>query len=444
MKRKVVKAMAITLSILVVAVGVYFVIKKYTGSKGTASNNSFLIQTVRKSDITVSVKATGSAYASVIKEVAPNNSGELKNLNVKIGDTVKKGDVLFKVESEQLRQQLNNAKSNLETQKLKLESLKKQLENLNSSENANNNTNNNAQRTSAEDLQNQIDMQELQVEDAQNNLNYAQQQYNNMTVKSPINGVITAINNNNGDDVQSGKPVLTIVDTSSLKIKASVDELDISKVKAGQKVKVTFNAIENKTYDGVVESISDMGTTQNNVTTYDTVITLNDISGVKVGMTANIEIETASKQQVLVVPVEALIERNGKSYVMVEETNNNSSSAGVNDETNTQRNGVQQGSASSQSQLRGNVGDSGNSSFQRGTQGSNNRWLTNVNGRLVEVKTGIENENYVEITEGLTEGQRILVTIPQTSGSSNNTNNTQRRNNMGGFGGGIGMPGFRQ
>lgn len=196
-----------------------------------------------------------------------------------------------------------------------------------------------------------------------------------MTLKAPIAGVVTAVDVSSGDNIQSGKTVVTIVDPKSLKIKGSIDELDISKVNIGQKVNIKINALEDKTFEGKIEEISDVGTTQNNVTTYDVIITINNPEGIKLGMTASVEIEAQSKKDALVIPIEALTETNGKKYVLVADTMNNTQTAQANSEkTNTQN----KSSRVQFAQMQGN-------------------------GRLVEVKTGLRNDSYVEIVEGLKE-----------------------------------------
>lgn len=379
MKRKGIKITAIILSVLIAAGGGYYGYTKYKSSKTTVSTTNYITETVKKGQIDVGVQATGTIFAAVTKEIVTNNSGELKDLSLKAGDTVKSGDKLFKVESDQIKQQLTSAQINLEKQKLQL---------------------------SKAQTDDEKTMQNLSIKEAQNNYNNVKQQYNNMVVKSPISGLVTVRNGNTGDNVQSGKSILTIIDTTSIKVKASVDELDIAKISKGQKVTVKLNAITDRTFEGTVETISDVGTTQNNVTSYDVIMTLNDTTGIKLGMTASVNIEIASKKDALLIPLEALTQRNGKKYVMAASTdtaNAQSSQAQNNNGKQTQ--------------------NSSNSNSQR-VQGP---------GKLVEVKTGLQNDNYIEITEGLTEGQKILVTISQ--GTTITTNNRMR--DMGGFGGGI-------
>lgn len=357
--------------ILVFATSIFFVSQKLS-TKSQQSTSKYMIAMAKKTSIESSVKATGIVFADTQCEVVAENNGEIKNLKVNEGDVVKKGQTLFTVYSDQILQQLKSAELNLEKQKLQ------------------------ASKAKTED---EIKLQNLLIEEAENNITNIKKQYSKMTVKSPINGIVISKNANNGDNVQAGKSILTILDPSSLKIKASVDELDISKIKVGQNAKIKFNAIEDKTYEGKVESISLIGNNQNNVTTYDVIISLNNTKDIKINMTANVEIQIENKKDALVIPIEALIERNDKKYVLV-------------------------ANEISSSQL------------------PNQRSITAVSnpngGRLTEIKVGIKNDTYVEVLEGLQEGQKILINIPTSS--SNNT--LERRTQRFGFmpGGEGGMP----
>lgn len=221
-----------------------------------------------------------------------------------------------------------------------------------------------------------------------------------MNIKSPIDGVITSINVNNGDNIQSGKTVMTIVDPKSLKIKASIDELDIAKINIGQKVKIKINALDDKIFEGKVEEISDIGTTQNNVTNYDVIISIINPEGIKIGMTASIEIEAQSKKDALVIPIEALTEINDKKYALVLNQST--------DTRNIQQENTEQQRRNTRAQFGGIQSDF----------------------KLLEVKTGLRNDSFVEILEGLNEGDRVYVKISTSSSSSNNRNNMMRMPGM--------------
>lgn len=441
MKGKLIKTIVICLIISTASVGVYYGYNKFFGKKTVNAANQFIPATAKKMNMQINIQGTGSAYAAVSKDLLPNNNGTLKNLSVKVGDTVKAGDKLFTADSDEVRQNLDKAASSLEKQKL-------------SSANAKSD--------------NDASMQQLSLNDAQNQYNYALKQVDKMTVTAPIGGTVVAVNNSSDDSVQGGKAVLTIVDLSSMKIKVAVDELDIAKVKQGQKAEIKFDAIKDKVYEGTVETVAETGSSSNNVTTYDVTVAIVNPTGIKIGMNANVNILVESKDNVLAIPAEALIERNGKKYVMVAEENTSSSKAGTSSlgQDNKNQNGQNpssgngqfagenpsgnnsrpSGSGSSQNSNGFNGGNS-SSSGRQNNGGSTNRQGRNYgnesgtaasvfasNGKLVEIKTGIENENYIEVLEGITEGQKILIMLPQSASSANNSS---KNGLSSGFGGGF-------
>ncbi|HBM73939.1 MAG TPA: efflux RND transporter periplasmic adaptor subunit, partial [Clostridiaceae bacterium] len=187
--------------------------------------------------------------------------------------------------------------------------------------------------------------------------------------------------------------------------------LDINKVSKGQKAQIKFDAIDGKTYEGSIETVAPVGVTNNNVTTYDVVTSISNTSGIKPGMNANVTIQISSKKNALVIPAEALIESNGKKYVRVESGNSALDSTGSNPASDSPSQG---------------------GSSKANTSANLPRQATSDKGKLTEIKTGLETENYIEVTEGLTEGEKVLVQLPAAE-STNNAN----RNNFSGLGGNV-------
>ncbi|KHD35396.1 hemolysin D [Clostridium acetobutylicum] len=379
MNKKIINIIIGVLAVCVISVGGYYFYSKSASAK-KLSTSRYYAQTAKKSNIDVTVSGTGTVAAAQTKDVVANNAGTIENLDVNVGDTVTSGQVIGKVQSDTIDQQVSKSSLTLQQQQLNVNNAK---------------TDDDKQK------------QQLILESNENDLTSAEEQQSKMTLTAPIGGLVVAKNNNNGDTAQQGKALITIADTSSLKINLSVDELDISKVQVGQKADIKFEAISGKTYSGTVQAISQLGATTNNVTTYSVVLNVDNAdAAIKLGMSANVDIKVASKQDALVIPVEALIERNGKKYVRVQ-----SSSSG----TSSQR-GYSKSSSSS-----------GSAYNRSGFSGTTNA------GSLVEVQTGLENENYIEITSGIKEGQKVMIQLPQTT-SANSQNNRSGFGGMGGFG----------
>lgn len=418
MKKRLIKIITSCLIIGVIGTSGYFAYTKYMGSKTVSAAVNYTTVKATKTNLQVNVQGTGTVYASVTREVVANNSGELKDLVLKEGDIVKKGDKVGQVYNSQLQDQVDKADLSLQKQKLQ-------------------------SGTAKTDADAQI--QELTTTQAEKELSNAIAARDKMNVTAPLGGLIVTKGANNGDTLQSGKSIISIVDITSYKIKVAVDELDISKIKNGQKVEIKFDAIENKTYEGAVETIAQLGDTSNNVTTYGVVISIKDLAGIKLGMNASVNILIESKENVLAIPVEALVEKNGVNYVMVasdESSLQTNSKAAVNAQSDTSNAqspvaGAQAGNMTQEqrAELLKNNPEMAEKLRQR-QNGSNNTNLTSngvqaTAGNLIKVETGLENEKYIEIVSGVTEGQVILVALPSTS------SNTTLKSGITGMGGGL-------
>jgi HlyD family secretion protein len=183
------------------------------------------------------------------------------------------------------------------------------------------------------------------------------------TVKSPISGTIIEKNYKKGDTLSAGKALCTIYDLSYLTMTLNVDELDISKVSVGQKVQITAEAVESKTFEGEVTKVNIKGNTVNGVTSYPVTIRVDNAEDLLPGMNVDANIVIEGKEDVLAVPISALTRGN---RVLVQ--------------TDPTADGTQ-------------MGEDG----------------TPVGFEYTEVETGISDEDYIEIKSGLQEGQTVAL-----------------------------------
>ncbi|MBU6389640.1 efflux RND transporter periplasmic adaptor subunit, partial [Patescibacteria group bacterium] len=182
----------------------------------------------------------------------------------------------------------------------------------------------------------QLSAAEQAVSIAQRNVDNALADYNNQkanadqrTVAAPIDGTITTLSIGNGDQIGGGAggsgsgtgstaPVV-IDDLSSLEASVQVNEVDAPNVQTGQKVSMTFDAIDGLTLTGKVVKIDTVGTVSSGVVTYGATISFDSLDGrVRPGMSVSADITTAVKQDVLMVPNSAVkSDSNGNSYVEI-------------------------------------------------------------------------------------------------------------------------------
>ncbi len=258
--------------------------------------------------------------------------------------------------------------------------------------------------------------QKLRLEQAGLSLNESQKKLADCKICAPVDGIInleeaqatsqTGSSNSNssgtessgedysqvGDQVSSNQVLATIMGAAGMSVTVPVDEVDIAKIKSGQKATVTADALPDRTFNGTVSDIAAKGTEQSGVATFDVTVSIDQPEGLKENMTANVEILVAKKDDVLFLPVEAVQERQGRKFVLVPTSQDNSQSSG-----NT-----------------GGAGGDSRSSGSGTTGGSGNRPVGTV-----EVETGLYNESIIEITSGLKEGD--IVTIPNVTRSTSTT-----------------------
>lgn len=433
----------IIIPIVIVAIisgGSYYAYSKYSKSNST-SQSRYITLTATKGSLAVEVQGTGTVVSSSSKDIVASGNGTLTNFPIQLGSTVKQGDSLGYINDtsinnqiqtdqsklsqaqQQLTQITNQASYQLQTDQLKLSQAQTQLSQMTKQTDIDNqnitiqqlqNTINNDNTNKTQNINNQNST----IQQLQNTLNNDIATRNNLNLTVPISGTVVALNNQNGDTVQNGKTIATVQDLSHLQLNVSVDELDISKIQLGQKADITFDGIQGKTFTGTVASIPYTGQTSNNVTTYNVVVTIDNPDGIKIGMNGNVSIKVQNKDNVVMVPTEAIQTRNGKKYVL--ETTSGSSTGSSSSENST-GNGYSRQNRNSNGQ--GNSYSGGNRS------GSSN-------GKLVEIETGIENQNYAEVTSGLQEGQKVLVQLPNISSGSTSRSGSSSRGSGSSFGGG--------
>lgn len=155
-------------------------------------------------------------------------------------------------------------------------------------------------------------MDEIQI--AKNNLRRAQislnSQYDtldNYMILSPIGGTVIEKNYKAGDRLEAGKALTTIFDLSHLTMTLYIDELDIKKINVGQAVSITAEAVQDKTFNGEVTKININGITSGGTTTYPVTIQINQTDDLLPGMNVDAKIVIESKSSVLSIPTEALL-----------------------------------------------------------------------------------------------------------------------------------------
>lgn len=140
-----------------------------------------------------------------------------------------------------------------------------------------------------------------------------------LSVRAGTDGVITGLSLKKGQPVQQGVALFTVQSSNAVKIDVEIDELDIADIEMGDAVTVTFDALPEKTYTADIIKINPVGVAKNNVTKYTTTLSLEGAQDVLLGMSADVQIVSQQVQNARLIPVEAIQVINGEKFVVFEQ-----------------------------------------------------------------------------------------------------------------------------
>lgn len=279
------------------------------------------------------VTATGKIEPELVVAMSPDVSGEIIELPVRDGQSVNKGDLLFKIQPdiyinqvEQSLAQLNAARSqSLETEarKLKAEDDFRKAALL-FREKLISETDFIASRTNANAAKAVYNASRFAIAQNKSLLVQNQDRLKKSVVRAPINGSIIVLNNKQGERVVGtgqfpGTEVLRLANLDSMRVVVEVNENDIVNVKVGNPVSITVDAYGERVFKGVVHEISNSAIskaagTQEEVTNFSVKIRiLNHDRLLKPGMSATADIESQRIKNALVVPIQSVTVRSSST-----------------------------------------------------------------------------------------------------------------------------------
>ncbi len=166
--------------------------------------------------------------------------------------------------------------------------------------------------------ENDIAAQKAAVDASQASVDAAEAVAAQTFIMAPVSGTITAQNANLGETVVPGVPLVSMIADGKYQADAQVSEADIAKVKANDKVEVTFAAYPGVTFDATVTTVDPAANMNSGVASYGVTVTfLTDDERLKPGLSANLRIITATKEAALLVPTSAIITNGNQKFVYV-------------------------------------------------------------------------------------------------------------------------------
>jgi HlyD family secretion protein len=168
-----------------------------------------------------------------------------------------------------------------------------------------------------EGLKTQAETQRLRLRRAETHLESIQDDLASQTVKAPEDCTVLDVKVREGDKVAASSVVVVVGDLRAMEITLPVDEMDAGKIEAGQMAVVTADAIPGKQFSGKVSGISLEGKTAGGIASFDATVLVEDQTGLLSGMTCDVKITVDSKNDTLLIPIEALQSRDNEYIVWV-------------------------------------------------------------------------------------------------------------------------------
>ncbi len=410
------------------------VIAKKSGALGGGDIEKVNTELVKKRSITEIVSASGKIQPEKEIKISPYISGEVVRLYVKEGDEVKKGDLLaeidpeiYKSSYEQSLAMLNGQKAGLATSKANLAQVKAQFNNAKTSFDRNEKlfkkqaisaADFDAAKASYESALAQVEAAEQNIEAAKFNVSSSEaslkQSKENLTrtsIYAPANGTVSKLNVEVGERVtgasqfSSGTEIMRLANLNSMEVNVSVNENDIVRVKLNDTSLIEVDAYLNRKFKGIVTEIantaSTTGTSADQVTNFNVKIRIlqesyqdlmdpakPNVSPFRPGMSATVEIQTKMVSNVLTIPIQAVTTR--------EDT------AGKKDLIGKKDNKANQGDMNDDEKM---------IQARKAAKSALVEYVfiyKNGIASMHKVKTGIQDNNYIEIKEGLNDNEEII------------------------------------
>ena len=422
MSRK--KKIFIGAGIVLVLAAVAFANFRFKRTEGATVN----VEAIQKRNLEAIVSASGKIQPKRFVNISADTMGRVTGLAVNEGDRVKLGQFLLQIDPRNLRSRVESGEASLQAARSQAEQLRLSLETarlaLKRAEDdfkrqqdlwkAGLTTRETFERSDNELKTRQADLrtQEQQLQTQQSRLQQeratlesARYDLSKVRIESPINGIVTRRNIEEGETVvvgtmnNPGTVLLTVADMSVIEAEVEVDETDIPTVRVGQVAKVTVDAIPDKTFTGKVTEIGNSpiqatgqtgGSSQ--ATNFKVVVTLDgEIPEVRPGFTCTAEVTTDTRQTVLSVPIQALA---------VREVTRDAKGEVVRPETPARRSPSAMPAASAQELPPGHTRKEEEGVFL----------VRDGRAQFMPVKTGIAGDKYFELLPGaLKEGEQVII-----------------------------------
>jgi len=279
------------------------------GSPDTKNTQFYKKQETTSQTLEVSIEASGVIEAISSVEIKSKASGEVLFLGAEVGDFIDKGFMLAQIDQRTANNIVDQTESDLEAAKVRLLNAEAQYERGKELH-----KNSSISDKDFEDIKENYAQAKSTVVRTEVSYENAKISLDDTVVKSPISGTVISRPVEVGQVITSptsafgeGSIIMTMADLSKVRVRALVDEIDVGKVKIGQKVSIKVAAYRDKEFIGTVSKIEPKAYIQQNVTTFPVLIDINNEENLLlIGMNTDVVIEILKKDVVLSVPTMSL------------------------------------------------------------------------------------------------------------------------------------------
>ena len=381
-------------------------------------STTYRFTAVERGNVESTVSATGTLGAVRTVAVGTQVSGQIADLLVDFNDTVKKGQLLARIDPTLQQQAVTDAQASVERAQAQL--LQAQRDYNRSRELMSSGL---VARSEFETTDSSLDVARANVKSARVALDRAKQNLEYTNIYAPIDGVVVERNVDDGQTVAASlsAPQLFLIanDLRNMQILASVGEGDIAQIKEGQKVKFTVQALSGQTFEGDVNQVRLQSVTNENVVNYTVVVSVsNPEKKLLPGMTARVEFLTSNAENVLKVANAALRFKPAEDAVVAKTETAATTGTGEQATGTRQRTGQRTRTGGGQRSRSGGMGT---------------LYVADEKGVLtpIRVRTGLTDGSVTEIRgRELKEGMKVVAGTaqPQTAGTTSNASPFQSGN----------------
>lgn len=289
--------------------------------------------------ITQLVNATGKIQPEFEVKIAPEVPGEIIEMPFREGDRIKKGDLLVSIKADNYRFQVEQQEASLESAKASSLVNKASLEKAEADLKRNQDLYDKhlipdsdlaVYRNAYDGAKASYESALANIARAEGLLNQMRDQLRKAIIYSPIDGTVSLRSSEVGERVAGtgqygGADIMRVADLSTMEVRVNINENDIVKVKIGDKARVSIDAYPNRRFNGVVKEIAAAAkttgmSTQEEVTNFQVKVRIADKDvNLRPGMSANVDVETQTVENVIAVPIQAVTVRSREGNKTIEQ-----------------------------------------------------------------------------------------------------------------------------